>query len=140
VPYSTATDMVLAYGEQRMLTIADRDDDGVVDADVVAGAIARADELIKSYLHDYLANLVLVPSITEASMAIAYEYLHAASGSNEDSRLGFDRQIKWLTDIAKGVSVLPGQPNTDDGTIDPGDPLVSAPPRLWTRANASRLY
>jgi phage gp36-like protein len=70
VPYSTATDMVLAYGEQRMLTIADRDDDGVVDAAVVAGAIARADEFVNSYLDDYLP-ITLVPSVTQASVALS---------------------------------------------------------------------
>lgn len=139
MPYSTATDMVLAYGEQRMISIADRDDDSIVDADVVAGAIVRADEFINGYLSEYLP-VVLVPSITQASIAIAYEYLHGPSGSNEDSRLGYDRAVKWLSDIAKGVAILPGQPNTDDGVIDPGDPLVSSPGRLWTRANASRLF
>jgi len=131
---------VLAVGEQNLLSVADRDDDGEIDAPVVAAALAQASEMVSSYLSDYMANFVMVPSVTRATVDIAFELLHVGKQSTEDSRLNYKRAVQWLSDISTGKAVLPGQPKTDDGVIDPGDPLVMSGDRNWNRQNASRLF
>lgn len=48
--YATEQDLVTRYGQDQLLVLADRDNDGVADADVVAEALANAAAEIDGYL------------------------------------------------------------------------------------------
>lgn len=62
--YATQADLVTRYGQDQILVLADRDNDGETDADVVAEALANADAEIDGYLASrYELPLSPVPPI-----------------------------------------------------------------------------
>lgn len=138
--YGTQDQLENAIGAQTLLAIADRDRDGIVDDDVVTAALKAASELADSFLDDYLPVAGIPMPLNRAVLMIANEFCRLAEQSTEDSRLNYDRAISWLQKVKDGKAVLPGQPNVDDNTDDPGDPLVLSGERAWDRRAALRLF
>lgn len=50
MPYATLQDLIDRFSEAELLQIADRDQDGVVDAAVVEAALADASDIIDGYI------------------------------------------------------------------------------------------
>lgn len=138
--YATRAQLELAVGTRSLVAIADRDNDGEPDSEVVDAALAQASSVVDSYLTAYLPNVTIVAPLTQATIAIGFELLHSADQSTEDSRLGYDRAISWLKDIAKGIATLPGQVAVETSEDAPSEPLVSSGDRMWSRDVARLVF
>jgi phage gp36-like protein len=109
MPYSTQAQLETRYGTQLLVEISDRDDipGGVVDAALIARAIADADALIDGYLKpSYALPLSPVPPlVTDLSLRISIYYAHTNVVS-EKIREDYERALKQLKDISTGILKL----------------------------------
>lgn len=116
--------------EQSLANLADKvnkpgDIDDALTIANIEGAVARADGLIDSYLRAvYSGDLPLASppeTVRDASAEIAvYLLWQSTSVSHEDNPLAeaYDRWMRWLRDLAKGVAVLDlpsGETNPSSG-------------------------
>ena len=134
VAYATQADVEAAIGVDMLLTISDRDHTGTVDPSVVTRALAESSSLARTYLP---ADPSPVPEVLRRiTVDIAIHKLRIGTdNTTEDSRLAYDQAIKWLERVAAGTVVVPGMPVPEpDGVIDPGDPVMEADARIWSRA------
>lgn len=132
--YCTLDDLITRFGADEVKGNADRDGDGVVDAVVVAGAIAAASSIIDSYIGArYALPLVTVPSTIKS---ICEDLARHALTTVEPMKIVVDNRdaaIARLKDIARGVAVLdvpapaPADPSSSglQILIEPGDRSMS---------------
>lgn len=81
MPYLTAEDIRLQLGTATLLTLADDDNDGQADADVLAALIERADAWVDSWIaHNYEGPFPVTGStpkvFREASLYKAIQFLY----------------------------------------------------------------
>ena len=140
--YATRDDLEAALGTDTLRSIADRDGDGSADDDVCDAALLDASGIADSYIEvSYQQPIAVVPTMLKrAVIQIANQLLRVGDFPNDLAKAGYDEAISWLKDVSTGKAILPGQPNVDDGTIDPGDPLIVAGDRVWDRRIATRLF
>lgn len=136
--YATQQDLATRFGTTELVQLTDRANRpaSVIDAEVVARALADADALIDGYLaaRPYQLPLASVPpALVRVAADIARFFLHgkAAEKDGAVARAHADA-ITWLKDVAKGVVVLDVAgavvPQAGGGTV-----RVSAPARVFTR-------
>jgi len=129
MPYATADDIVDLHGQQFLNDLADRNQDGAPDADVVESAIRAADAEINTYLamryqtpltYNPIPDVVRIASVEIASYRLASNGLSLT----EDIRTRYEDMIKLLTQIATGKAGL-GVP--DDHIDVPSDEVYRPP-------------
>lgn len=138
--YATQNDITTLYSTDA-LYVADRDGDGVPDADAIARALNAASGEIDSYL----AVRYIVPwetpdeLLTQFCVDIAlYRLALSRDVLSEEHRRRYEDAIKHLKDIAAGRAALV-QPVTNDANGDPNPPtrphpiVTGGPERLFTR-------
>jgi len=104
--YANLEDLTLAIGEDRLLRIADHDDDLVIDADVVAGALLDASaEIDASVSKRYVLPLSEVPRFLKR-IAIDIAHYHIDLDPTDDLGKRADRARAALKQIAKGDITL----------------------------------
>ena len=115
--YASLADLVARAGEDEILQVADRDGDGLADADVVAGALAHADNMANGYLAVRFAlPLATVPDLLRTwCVAIARYHLHR-DGQPDHVVRDYRDAIGALDRTARGLIDLP---------IPVGDPVPS---------------
>lgn len=105
--YLTLQGLIDRYGEDELIQLTDRAGDGVVDAAVVARAIADAEAEIDAYLAGRMSlPLATVPVILERLAAAIVRhglYKDAAPETVEKAR---DAAIALLRDVAAGRASL----------------------------------
>lgn len=117
--YATLDDIVARAGEEEILQVADRDDDGVADADVVASAIATAESEINGYISArYRLPLVQVPDLIKSwTVSIARYHLHR-DGAPDHVVRDWKSAMDGLRDVARSLVSLPivdgGEAPADD--------------------------
>lgn len=138
--YVTASELASSVGTDVLNAVADLDDDGVFDSAVVTDALAKADEIVDSYLSAYLPlSSPIAPSVVDAVVAIAMQKLRGHRDEvTENSRQHYEDAMAWLKAIANGTAVLPGA--TDSSGDDPGAPEVVAADRVWTRETGRMVF
>lgn len=107
--YATQADIVDRYGEADLLVIADRNGDAVVDADVVARALADAAAEIDTYVSaKYALPLPSVPDVlVRINVDIAvYRLSTDAAQATEERRQRYEDCLAQLKDISKGIASL----------------------------------
>lgn len=141
MPYATQQDLETRYGARELAAVSARNGGpaGVVDAVVVAQALADATAVVDSYLGTRYAVPLSEPApprITEVACQIARYRLHEQR-ANERVRQDYDEAMAFLRDAAMGRAVVPGlspaQPPAGDGTGS-GVPGVAAPAVTFTDA------
>lgn len=130
--YATQQDLIDRFGEEDILQLADRDEDGAIDAAVTAKALADADALIDGYVgkrHD-LPLAQVPPLLTRLAVDLAYFFLFR-TGPTEDARKAYDAAQRFLRDIASGAAVLDvaGSEPARDGQVV----LAAGPTRVFDR-------
>lgn len=116
--YCTQQDIVDAYGEDRLLLLADRAGDGAVDAAVVTAAIAQAGATTDTRLakRGYALPLATVPDILKRiNIDLAMYYM--AANENLLSEMMTERKKDALADLDKIAA----------GKIELGLPLAEIP-------------
>jgi phage gp36-like protein len=105
--YCTQENLLVRFGSAELLGIADRDGDGVVDADVVTSAIETASSIIDSYIGTrYALPLVTVPATLKA---ICEDLARHALYTVEPMKIVTDNRdaaIARLKDISRGIASL----------------------------------
>jgi len=108
--YATLQDLENRFGEAEINQLADRDNDGNNDTDVVESALDSATSEINSYLGVRYSTPITSVSdnLNRVCCDIARYLLHDDAAIDEvESR--YKRAISWLKDIASGKAIL-----TDD--------------------------
>ena len=107
--YAVLQDLIDRFGEEELIELTDRADPptGLVDATIVAGALADADELINSYVaRRYDLPLSPVPSrLVQMAANIARFNLYT-DDPMDSVKESHARAINFLKDIAAGRAVL----------------------------------
>lgn len=113
MPYATQTQIQLAAGgAERLVQLADWDNDGVVDAAVIAEAQNAADGWIDSYARSRFATPIASPSSTLVRVAAeeAVYWLRKQRGLiTDDHRSDHEERERWCKDLAAG-RVRPDEP------------------------------
>lgn len=121
--YATLASLTDRYGAQMLVALTDRADvpTGIVDAGVVARALAEADALVDGYLAGlYSLPLMTVPPILPPlAEAIAIYTLHITEPEAK-VKADYEAAMKRLSEIAKGVIKL-----KDAAGIEPAAPGAS---------------
>lgn len=106
--YATLADLIARTGADEILQVADRDFDGVADADVVASALASADETINGYLAvRFSIPLVTVPElVAKWAVSIARYHLHR-NGPPDYVVRDYNLALAELKDAAAGRMAIP---------------------------------
>ncbi|MEW5729149.1 MAG: DUF1320 domain-containing protein [Pseudomonadota bacterium] len=134
--YITIDDLIARFGSAELIDVADRDDDGAADPDVVAAAISDAEDVINGYLAAVATvPLTTVPEVVKRlASQIARWFLHKDDPS-EAIRQGYKDAIALLDEIRAGDFRLdlgePGEAPTAGSRVK-----GSAAPQVF---NASRL-
>ncbi|MEM8554383.1 MAG: DUF1320 domain-containing protein [Pseudomonadota bacterium] len=140
--YATQSDIETAYGPRLLPVIADRDGDGVVDADAVAGALADASDEADTYLAMvHTVPLTTVPgNLRRIVVDIAvYRLAGSAEVLTEEHRRRYDDAVDLLKRIAEGKAKLPVSADSD-GDGDLTDELGGGSPRPVVVTGNERLF
>lgn len=135
--YATQDDIVDRYGEDELLTVADRDGDDTVDAAVVSQALQDATDEIDTYVGSrYSLPLPTQPTaLKRICVDIALYRLSTESGLTEEKRKRYEDAVKFLLGIAKGdIKLGLPEPNGGPVTVE-----ISGPDRRFNRRNMNRL-
>lgn len=130
--YATLDDLIARAGELELRQIADRDRDGVIDAGVIAEALAHADNLVNGYVATkYTLPFSVVPDLVRTwAIDIARHRLHH-DGPPEWVVTDYDNAIVALKDVAKGTITLPVS-NGDTPSQSSGTTMFSAPNEVFS--------
>lgn len=134
--YAAETDIAARYGSNLLLTIADPDGTGAVNAALVTQALSDADELIDSHLQErYTLPLATTPSLLVA-LAVDIAVYRIAVLPTEEMRNRYTDALKLLKNIATGVVQLGTTPIAP--TSGQQANLVG-PPRMFGRTQRRPL-
>ena len=133
--YATLDDLIERAGEAELRQIADRDRDGVIDADVVASALADAKDFIDGYVGaKYALPLPSVPSnVRRWAVSIARYTLHR-NGAPDHVVRDYDHAIAALKDVRSGQIVLPVPTGETPATVSGGTVMAAHPDPVFTPA------
>lgn len=130
--YASLDDLIDRAGRDEIVQVADRDDDLVPDAAVVAAALEHADNIINGYVGArYGLPLSPVPPIVNTwAVAIARHHLHREAPPDY---VEADRKeaIAALKDVARGLIALP----VADGSVpavETGQSVSASPAPVFT--------
>ena len=126
--YITYTDLVMAFGEDEMLQLTDRDRDGASDPLVIEDAIAFADSHIDSYLREqYEVPLALLPANLKGMACDFARYRLYQDQPTELVQSRYDVGCFYLKDVARGLV------NLDTGSDSASLIAYSQPAPVFTR-------
>lgn len=142
--YATAQDIIDLYTEDELLIVADRDDNGSIDAAIVDKALSGATAVIDGYLgqRHQLPLATPPPRLQEVCIDIAMYRLSAANGYTDEKRQRYDDAIRWLEHLAAGKVGL-GLPDVDGGddTPDPDVTIeITSNERLFNRRTGRKVF
>lgn len=107
MPYCTQQNLVDRFGENELLDLADRDVDGIVDAEVIAGAIADADAEIDGYIAQrYPLPLADVPPMLVRRACDITRFFLYSKHPTETVKTAYDEALRWLRDVNAGRVLL----------------------------------
>lgn len=133
MPYASQQDLVDRFGELELIQLSDREDGAAIDADVVAAALADADELVDSYIAARVALPLstVPPRLVRVAGDIARYFLHAESPT-EQVRTAYKDALAWLRDVSQGKATLGDDGVTAAAPADAGAEFTGDD-RLMTR-------
>lgn len=137
MPYASLADLVKRATERELLDVADRDNDGAPDPDVVEAALVHADNVANGFLAvRYRLPLAAVPDLLRTwCVAIARYYLHSENAPDnvvrdwKDANASLEKMARGLLDLP----VVEGEP--EPGSSDGGRVSIVGPDPVFTREN-----
>jgi phage gp36-like protein len=146
--YATQADIVEIYSEDA-LYVADRDSDGVVDADAVERALKAASSQIDSFIGVRYSLPLTTPDELLKQYCVDIAIYLLASGRNvqsDEHRQRFEDALKHLEKIGGGKAnlIVPHDVIGTDGEVSsasasPRPIVVGGPERQFTRAKMQGL-
>jgi len=137
--YATAQELEKRLGgEEALVILADRDGDGVADAELVERALTDATAEIDSYLAGrYNLPLATVPAVLvrlACDMAVYRITSEYGAGLTEERRQRYEDAVAWLKRAASGDVALGLPPQQEPASSSPAVPgLVSGKSRAFDR-------
>ena len=126
--YLTTTDLIIAFGEDEILQLADRDHDGVMDDAVIEDAKAFADSHIDSYLREkYSLPLAVLPANLKGFACDFARYRLYQDQPTQTVQNRYDVGCFYLKDVARGLV------NLDTGSVSESYIAYSQPAAIFTR-------
>lgn len=127
MPYASLDDLIARAGPDEIRNVADRDRDGATDADVVAEALAHADNIVNGYVAArYTLPFVAVPDLVRTwAVSIARHKLHF-QGPPDYVVNDYKDAIAALKDVAAGKLVLP-EPDGEIPPVSSGTSMFAEP-------------
>ncbi|MEN2979984.1 DUF1320 domain-containing protein [Tistrella bauzanensis] len=128
--YATLDDLTAAAGAVEILDVADRDQDGVPDPDVVESALAHSDNVINGYLSArYQLPFGTIPDLVRTwAVAIARYKLHRHE-PEERVRTDYEDALRALKDAARGLINIPVEDGSLPTVAGGGSVMAVHPPR-----------
>ncbi len=133
--YAVLNDLVERAGEDEILQVADRDNDGAADPDVIEAALIHADNTANVYVAvRYTLPLTHVPDMLRTwCVSIARYHLHR-DGAPDYVVRDYKDAVTALKDLARGLLELPiasGEPapapaETGRVSVSGPEPVFSA--------------
>lgn len=122
------------FGDQELLLLADRDNDGVLDAGVLAAVLADADaEIVSLVAGGATIDPDNVPTnLVRIACDIARYRLYSNSAAPEDVRKRYEDGVKFLGLVRKGEAGL------DGGSANVATPQAS--PKAAASEPGSRIF
>lgn len=132
--YATLSDLVERAGETEILEIADRDDDGTADPDVISAALETADERINGYLavRFRLPLTTVAPIVRGWAVSIARYHLHR-DGPPDWVVRDYKDAIAELKEAAAGRLNVPGADGNSPAPSSSGATVSDGPEPAFTR-------
>lgn len=139
MPYATQAQLVERYGEDALLVVADRDLDGVIDADIIEKALNDATAEIDTWLAaKYSLPLPTVPDVLVRLCAdiTLYRLAAEADQATDERRKRYEDAVQLLKAISRGDASLgmPDPPKSSNGAVT----LISGP-RRFNRTTMRKL-
>lgn len=107
--YATLADLVLAFGEQALIDLTDRDSLGGIDTDVAARALVDSEAEMNGYLGvRYQLPITVQPERLRAVCCDLARYRLCGDRVTDEVRARYEDAVRWLRDIAAGKALLPG--------------------------------
>lgn len=126
--YITYTDLVMAFGEDEILQLADRDRDGMIDSGVIEDAMAFADSHIDSYLREkYTVPLAVLPANLKGFACDFARYRLYQDQPTQTVQNRYDVGCFYLKDVSRGLV------NLDTGSDSASLIAYSQPAQVFTR-------
>ena len=130
VQYAQQSDIVAMYGNEQLLLVSDRNDDGVSDAGVVDTALTNASAEIDTYLSNkYQLPLVDVPQVLIikcVDMAIYLMAVPTPAVLTDAIKRRYEDAVSWLKSVRDGTVNL-GVPATQTGEDLPATQTTCTP-------------
>ena len=101
--YATIDDMIQRYGEEELIDLTDRNEDGDIDTDIADTAISDASAEIDTYLARYQLPLSVVPVTLTAKCCDMARYYLYGDDVTEIVQKRYDIAIRYLVNVSKGV-------------------------------------
>ncbi|MBP1844761.1 phage gp36-like protein [Rhizobium petrolearium] len=134
MPYASLEDLIERAGEDEILQVADRDEDGIPDPDVVEAALVHADNIANGYVAvRYALPLTAVPDLLRTwCVSIARYQLHR-DGAPDYVVRDYKDALTALKDLARGVLDLPiGVDDPQPAPSDSGRVSIVGPEPMFT--------
>lgn len=137
--YCSLEDLVARFGESEIVANSDRDGAGEIDADVVAGAIAKASNRIDSYIGARYALPLVAPDPVLQGLCedLARHALYTAERP-ELVQKAYDDAVAHLKDISRGIARL-GIPEPAAATPSENEILIEGGERTASREELRKL-
>lgn len=139
--YATQQNCIDRYGEDAIIVATDRDNDGSIDTDVLAKALADADSEINGYVCGLAAYpFDPVPDVFE-KLAVNIAIYNAASPAGvatEEQRKRYEDAIKYLTLVAQSKIRLATETGTDR-VVAHATAQITSDDRRMSRTSLDRL-
>lgn len=130
--YVTEQELTARFGQDEILALADRDQDGTPDPDVLAQAITDASAEVDSYLGTrYSVPMATAPASIKTAAADIARYRMMDDRPLDEAVKRYDNAIRFLRDVATGRASL----GVTEGQAEP-EPFRYAA----TRTQADRIY
>ncbi|MBS7541493.1 gp436 family protein [Ancylobacter lacus] len=132
--YASLDDLVERAGEAEIRQVADRDRDGTPDPEVIAAALAAADQTVDGYLAVRFAMPLstVPPLVRKWATSIARYQLHR-SGAPDHVVRDYRDALGELRDAAAGRIALPGVDGLNPAGTASGGTLAEGSPPVFTR-------
>lgn len=102
--YCSYNDLVLAFGENEVVNMLDRDRDGIEDNGVADDGIAFANDLIDGYLRErYSLPISSVPRNLVGVACDIARYRYYQDQPTDLVVMRYQAALDWLRDVSKGI-------------------------------------
>lgn len=131
--YAALADLVARAGDVELRQIADRDRDLIPDQDVVAAALAHADNLVNGYVGaKYAVPLTTVPDLVRTWATSIARYILHRNGAPEHVAQDYKDAIQALKDVAAGRIALPIATGGELPAAATGEFMAAHPDEVFT--------